>query len=102
MSKLKFKTIKVPVSEEEKRNRALFYMEDTGINVNVEEFVKKEIFEEYIQMKCLNCDYEETLDFDIVSEMWEVEFSDYPESYCPKCNKGSMVPLDIYNQLKKK
>ncbi len=26
---------------------------------------------------------------------------DYPESYCIKCNKLTVVPLDVYNRIKK-
>jgi len=40
------------------------------------------------------------VDYDIVSEMWNEFQSDYPESYCPKCNKPDVVPLDVYNRIK--
>jgi Zn finger protein HypA/HybF involved in hydrogenase expression len=64
--------------------------------------VKKEIFEEYVEMKCLDCDHEETADFDMLQETMEFDDSPYPSLYCPSCNEGTMVPKDIYSQLKKK
>lgn len=101
MNKLKFNTIKIPVSDKEKRKRANFYMADTGRPVDIEAFVKKEIFDEYIEMKCLACDYEETLPFDIFEEMLDQYRYGYPEDYCPKCN-GDFVPRDVYNLKKNK
>ncbi len=102
MKKYPFTTIKKPVSEIEKRQRAEFYTDDTGFPVDVEAFVKKEIFDEYVEMKCLDCDYEETVDFDMLEEMMEFDDSDYPSLYCPSCNEGTMVPKDIHLKTKKK
>lgn len=102
MKKLTFSTIKKPVSDEEKRQRAKFYMEDTGIKVDVDAFVKQEIYDEYVEMKCLDCDYEETVDFDVLAESMEFDDSDYPSLYCPSCNEGTMVPKDIYAKKKRK
>ena len=55
---MKFTIKKVPVSEEEKRDRAEFFMEDTGQYVDVEAFVKQDINDEFIDFKCLNCKHE--------------------------------------------
>ena len=55
---------------------------------------------EYIDLKCLKCDYEEKVEADIVLECFNPRFSDYPISYCPNCNKPKQVPLDVYNQIK--
>ena len=67
---MKFTIKKVPVSEEEKRDRAEFFMEDTGQYVDVEAFVKQDINYEFIDFKCLNCKHEEELEADIVFEMF--------------------------------
>ena len=67
---MKFTIKKVPVSEEEKRDRAEFFMEDTGQYVDVEAFVNQDINDEFIDFKCLNCKHEEELEADIVFEMF--------------------------------
>ena len=101
MAKLKFNIVKVPLTDEEKRQRALEYNEFEFGNIDVEEFVKREIYEDYIDLKCLNCGYEERAEADIVLECFDYKNEDYPISYCPNCNKPKQVPKDIYNQLKK-
>lgn len=51
-------------------------------------------------MKCLNCDHEETLPFDILQELMEMYDTDYPEEECPKCDHG-MVPKKLHEQFRK-
>jgi predicted nucleic-acid-binding Zn-ribbon protein len=97
MKKLKFTIIKIPVSQEEKLQRAKDYVEDTGIFVNIQEFVDKEIYDEYVEMRCLQCAYTETVDFDMLSEIMDMEESAYPELHCPKCADETMIPIDIYD-----
>ena len=98
-----FNTIKHPLSDEEKRERAETYNEFEPFDkVDVEAFVKRDIYDETIILKCLNCDYEEEVDYDIVSECWDESISDYPESYCPRCDQPEMVPLDVHKRLKHK
>lgn len=63
-------------------------------------YIQNDLFEETITLKCLKCDYEETVDYDIVEECWMD--GPYPVSYCPHCDKGDFVPLDIYNKKKRK
>ena len=65
-------------------------------------FVKKDVYDEKVTLKCLKCDYEETVPWDIVDETWDREDSPYPISYCQRCDKPHFVPIDIYNQKKKK
>jgi hypothetical protein len=99
-----FSTIKRPLSEAEKRERATFYndfKESFEPEVDVETFVKREIFDETIILKCLKCGFQEEVDYDIIEECWDASASPYPESYCAKCNKPTVVPLDVYNRLKK-
>ena len=65
-------------------------------------FVKKDVYDEKVSLKCLKCDYEETVPWDIVDETWDREDSPYPISYCQRCDKPHFEPIDIYNQKKKK
>ena len=59
------------------------------------DFVKKDVYDEKITLKCLKCDYEETVP-------WDRDDSLYSISYCQRCDKPHFVPIDIYNQKKKK
>jgi hypothetical protein len=96
-----FNTIRHYLSDDEKRKRAEDYNDfATFDKVDVDEFVKKDIYDETIILKCLNCGFQEEVDYDIVSEMWNEFESDYPESYCPSCDKPDVVPLDVYNRIK--
>lgn len=88
------------LTEDEKRQRAIEYNEVAFNHVNVDDFVKKDIFDKTIILKCLNCGFQEKIDFDIVSECWYEFQSNYLEPYCIKCNKSNVVPLDVYNRLK--
>ena len=65
-------------------------------------FVKKDVYDEKITLKCLKFDNEETVPWDIVDETWDRENYLYPISYCQRCDKPHFVPIDIYNQKKKK
>lgn len=65
----------------------------------IEEFVNKDIYDETIIMKCLKCNHEEELDYEIIEETW---FDGaYPIGYCPNCDKPKFVPLDIWNMKNK-
>ena len=70
------------------------------IKSKVLEFVKREIYDETITMKCLRCNHEETLDWEMIEEMFDERFERYPLLHCPKCGKSKFVPLDIYNEQK--
>ena len=64
------------------------------------EFAKKEIYDETINLKCLNCHYEElNEDWAEIKEMWNG--INYPIMYCPKCNKPKFVPMDIWKKKNK-
>lgn len=54
---MKFSIKKAPISEKEKRDRAEFFAEDTRQYVDVEVFVKQDIYDEFIDYKCLSCIY---------------------------------------------
>ena len=51
-------------------------------------------------MTCLNCNYFEDVDADIVLECFDSNYQDYPILYCPHCNDGDFVPEDVYDQIK--
>ena len=70
--------------------------------VDPEEFAKKEIYDEFIRFKCLNCKKEETLESDIVFELFDEDFEDFPVLTCPFCGEETYVPKYIFNELSKK
>ena len=57
MSKYKFNTIKILLTIKQKKARAEEYNEFDalpGEEIDVKEFIKRDIYEEYIDFKCLN------------------------------------------------
>ena len=64
------------------------------------EFVKREVYDETIDLKCLKCSYEEhDVDWEMIEEGWDG--IDYPRLYCPKCGKPHFVPLEIWKHKNK-
>ena len=64
------------------------------------EFVKREVYDETIDLKCLKCSYEEhDVDWEMIEEGWNG--IDYPKLYCPKCGKPHFMPLEIWKQKNK-
>ena len=62
-------------------------------------------FDEYIEytyLKCLDCDYKEEIELDILLECCPPSRFPYPSMICPKCNGKNFIPEDIYNQIKNK
>jgi len=73
---------------------------DNDTKNEINNFAARVIYDRTIDLKCLKCDYEELdQDWDTIEEYWD--HKDYPICYCPRCNKGAFVPLDIY-KIKKK
>ena len=100
---MKFTIKKIPLTIEQKRERAESYNEFEEFDrVDVEEFIKKDIYDEYIDFKCLDCGAEHELEADIIFELFDSYYEDYPILICNDCNYGRFVPLDIYNQIKAK
>lgn len=65
------------------------------------EFVKRDVYDETVDFKCLKCNYEEiNIDWEMIEEMWDG--TDYPILYCPHCNKPKFVPIDIWNSKNKR
>ena len=64
------------------------------------EFIKRDVYDETIDLKCLKCFYTETdVDWEMIEEGWDGK--NYPILYCPKCRKPYFVPLDIWNNKNK-
>lgn len=77
-------------------------MKVTGQKVNKEAFMKKEIFDEFVDFKCLNCQNEEELEADIVFELFDEEIEDYPVLTCHFCGQETFVLKDIYTKINEK
>lgn len=74
---------------------------DDNTKSQVLEFVKRTIYDETVDFKCIRCNYEENIDYDEVQELWDEDEEDYPKLYCPNCDKPYFVPLDIWNKKKR-
>ena len=55
--------------------------------------------EETMRMKCLDCLYEEDGERYILLECAELSDTPYPQVICPKCNHGTMVPIEEFPAL---
>jgi hypothetical protein len=99
-----FNTIKIKISDEEKNQRledyryALKYGFYFGPPVDIDDFIKRDIFDESVRFKCLSCGFEDNLEYDILLEMWDESVSDYPILYCNHCSKEKSVPIDVYHK----
>ena len=99
-----FNTIKLKISDEEKKLRLEDYryaLENGyyfGPPVDIDDFMNKDIFDEFVRFKCLNCGTEHEEEYDILLEIWDESISDYPKIYCENCGKESSVPLDVYHK----
>ena len=74
---------------------------DDNTKSQVLEFVKRTIYDETVDFKCIRCNYEENIDYEEVQELWDEDEKDYPKLYCPNCDKPYFVPLDIWNKKKR-
>lgn len=99
-----FNTIKIKISDEEKKQRlddyryAIKHGFYFGPPVDIEDFMNRDIFDESVRFKCLKCGFEDVLEFDILEEMWDESISDYPILPCYHCSKEKFVPIDIYHK----
>lgn len=92
------------ISDQEKKQRLDDYryaLENGyyfGPPVDIDDFMHKDIYDEFVRFKCLNCGSEFDEEYDILLEMWDESISDYPVIYCDHCGKESSVPLDVYHK----
>lgn len=100
----KYSTIKRLLTLEEKQERIDLAKEWGELDIDEEGFLRSDIYDEYVLMKCVSCDYEEKVEIDIIDELVAMYEMDYPELECPNCNKrkARMIPIDIYNEEKNK
>ena len=94
-----FNTIKRSLSREEKKqvvNSHNKYGLPLPDNHTYQSFMKADIQDEFIIMKCTKCNNEEEIQFDFVKAYLEhYPDQDYPEAICDKCG-GKTIPLDVY------
>jgi len=53
-----------------------------------------------VDMKCLECDYEDEVELDILLELFDEVSDPSPVITCPHCNHDLFVPKDVYDQIK--
>lgn len=67
-------------------------------NHTYQSFMKADIQDEFIIMKCCGCNDEEEVQYDFVKAYLEnYPDQEYPEGICDKCG-GRTIPLDIFNE----
>ena len=90
-----------PLTYEEKIERAEDYNDFYGERlVDPEIFAKEEIYDPSVEMKCLNCDFEDELDLDEVLEYQEMTGDEDYAMFCPYCGEEQLVPKSIYKEKK--
>ena len=85
-----------------KKQRVRDYNEFEGDNIDEEEFVKREIFDEYVELICLKCGHKDEIEYDLLLEMFEFDDVDVPELECPFCRGGTVIPTQFLDEYKKK
>jgi uncharacterized protein YlaI len=97
-----FNTRKIRLTQNEKLKRYNDFVKYEGFaSCKKEEFLAKDVYEEFLDVKCLNCDFNNELDYDEVSYEWLETKDSYPIFYCNECHQPKLVPIDVYNRLKK-
>ena len=71
-------------------------------NLDVKEFISQDIYEEFIEFECLDCGTEVTLEVEIVFELFDPDFEEFPVLICNDCHNGTIVPKDSYEEILKK
>jgi len=92
------KTKKVRLSLEEKRRRAEEWNEFESEEVDVAAFCHRDIYDEYVTVKCDRCGREHDVEADIFFEIFECEDCDIPVMECPECCRGDAVPIQYYEE----
>ena len=60
----------------------------------------KDFDTDLVNMKCLECDYEEEVPLDILLEFFDSSVDNAPTLTCPHCDEDLFVPKDVYDQIK--
>lgn len=93
---------KVPLSKEEKRQRVEDYNLFENDQIDVDEFIKREIYDEYVEITCLKCGHKDEIEYDILLELFEYEDYDIPELECPFCHGGTAMPTQFIEEYRQK
>lgn len=60
----------------------------------------KDFDTDLVDMKCLECDYEEEVPLDILLEFFDSSVDHAQTLTCPHCDEDLFVPKDVYDQIK--
>lgn len=60
----------------------------------------KDFDTDLVDMKCLECDYEEEVPLDILLEFFDSSVDHAPTLTCPHYDEDLFVPKDVYDQIK--
>lgn len=60
----------------------------------------KDFDTDLVDMKCLECDYEEEVPLDILLEFFDSSVDHAPTLTCHHCDEDLFVPKDVYDQIK--
>ena len=60
----------------------------------------KDFDTDLVNMKCLECDYEEEVPLDILLEFFDSRVDYAPTLTCSHCDEDLFVPKDVYDQIK--
>lgn len=60
----------------------------------------KDFDTDLVNMKCLECDYEEEVPLDILLEFFDSSVDHAPTLTCPHCDEDLFVSKDVYDQIK--
>lgn len=55
-------------------------------------------YTEVVDMGCVRCGYEESVDADMVFECWEMCGGPFPAFDCPRCGHGTMIPRQVIEE----
>lgn len=98
---IKFNTIKRLLTRDEKKQIVNAHKK---MNIPLPDgydypsFMKADIEDEFIIMKCINCGDEHEVGYEVVEAyLNHYKDQDYPEGICKKCN-GITIPLDCFEK----
>ena len=97
-----FEVISRELTYQEKIERANDFNEfHQELLIDPEEFAKETIYDSIVEMKCLNCDFEDEIDFEEVLECSDMTGNEDHAMFCPNCGEEKLVPKSIYLEKKK-
>lgn len=98
MARYVYRVDKRPLTADEKKVFAQFVNEqhDEEIGqIDIDEFVKLELFDETVTFECSHCHKKTIIDFSIVKKELPKNKDLLPYIKCEYCNKGTMLPEEI-------